>query len=108
MWETREPGVDPEETWASGEHEHSTLEEAVAVAIPGYQELGLSFEQVALVAVAVGLVLSTGAEIGCIECGAAADDAGGYTSCGAGPFCVDCLVEHECAICAGRKPGQQI
>ena len=59
QWEVRTPGKECETDWDG----HPTLEAAVNAALPNWAEIGLSWEQAALVAIDAGLVLSTGAEV---------------------------------------------
>ena len=63
LWERREVGIDPEETWDDGKHEHLILREAVNAALPLWEDIGMTFAQAALVCFSTGLVMSTGAEI---------------------------------------------
>ena len=63
IWERREAGISVEETWGYQEHEFDTLQHAVDVACPWWEEFGLSFWQAAMICFEATLVISTGIEI---------------------------------------------
>lgn len=62
LWETREPGVDKEETWEDGEHEFSTLTAAVERVLPQYARYGLTLDNAARLLIDVGMIRHTGVE----------------------------------------------
>ena len=60
VWETRVPGVDGEQTWDTGDHEHVTLLKALEAVFPFYREYDLTTEQAAHLCLRLGLIMGTG------------------------------------------------